>query len=85
MGIGTRKYKYWEGDKVDMIKMSGKNNFKDNTYDYWEWSAPILHKPEELKQYIEKFNIIGKEVYDIKVLGHSLYHSTNCPNKKNSY
>ena len=63
--------------ELNMKKMPGNNNFKDDTYDYWEWSAPILHTPEELKRYIEKFNIIGKEVYDIKVLGHSLYHSTN--------
>lgn len=60
-----------------MIKMPGKNNFINNIFDYWEWSAPVLHKPSELRDCLDKLDIVGKEIYNIKVLGQSLFHSTN--------
>ncbi len=55
------------GDK--MILSNGKNKFKDNTFSFYEWSAPILQKPEEVIRKIHELNLIGKTVKDIVSIG----------------
>lgn len=52
-----------------MILSDGKNNFKENTFSFWEWSAPILQKPEEVIDKIHEFKLIGRTVKDIVSVG----------------
>ncbi len=52
-----------------MILSDGKNNFADNAYSYWEWSAPILQSHDELLGKIKELKLEGRIVKNIRCVG----------------
>ena len=56
------------GDDL-MILSEGKNQFKDNRFSFWEWSAPILQTGEEVIRRFHQLTLEGRVVKDIIALG----------------
>lgn len=52
-----------------MILSKGKNQFKDNRFSFWEWSAPILQTGEEVIRRFHELNLKGRVVKDIIAIG----------------
>lgn len=52
-----------------MILSKGKNNFKNNVYSYWEWSAPILQTYDELISKINELKLEGRIVKNVYCIG----------------
>lgn len=52
-----------------MILSRGKNNFKNNVYDYWEWSAPVLRTVEEVNAQIKKMQLEGRIIKKVYAVG----------------
>lgn len=52
-----------------MIEIDGKNNFKNNTFDRWEWSAPVYREPKELRKAMTELNILGKTLKSVTFVG----------------
>ena len=52
-----------------MILSDGKNNFKNNEFSYWEWSAPILQTHDEIISKISELNLIGRKIKDVRCIG----------------
>lgn len=52
-----------------MIHSNGKNQYKDNRFSFWEWSAPILQTPEEVMQKFHELRLQGRVVKDIIAVG----------------
>ena len=53
-----------------MITSKGKNNFSNNTFSFWEWSAPVLQTPDELIATLRDFKIKGRIIEDIRMIGY---------------
>lgn len=53
----------------------GANNFKGFTFSANEWSAPTMVSPTEIKEYVKKFNLIGRKVKNIRIIGLSYFHT----------
>ncbi|MBP5674461.1 MAG: hypothetical protein J6X49_18910 [Victivallales bacterium] len=53
-----------------MIQSIGNNSFKDNKFDFWTWSAPILQTPEEVVQKVHELKLLGRIIKDIRAIGH---------------
>ena len=54
-----------------MIYSQGDNYFRNNRFDYWTWSAPILQTAEEVVAKIHELQIIGRVVKDIRSISHN--------------
>ena len=52
-----------------MILSEGKNNFKDNEFSYWEWSAPVLQNHEEVIAKIKELKLQGRIIKGFYVIG----------------
>ncbi len=52
-----------------MILSEGKNNYKDNTYSYWEWSAPILQTHDEIIAKIKELKLQGRVIKGFYAVG----------------
>lgn len=52
-----------------MIVSEGNNNFENNTFSFWEWSAPILQTPEELVAALHDLRLQGRVIADIRAIG----------------
>lgn len=52
-----------------MILSEGNNQFKDNTFDFWTWSAPILQTPEEVTAFVHEQKLVGRTIRDIQAVG----------------
>ena len=52
-----------------MIETQGNNQFVDNMYDADTWSAPILHMPEEVTQFLRNTSIAGRRIEHIYSIG----------------
>ncbi|MBQ7178510.1 MAG: hypothetical protein IJS08_13930 [Victivallales bacterium] len=61
-----------------MIPSSGNNQFKDNTFDFWTWSAPILQTHEEVVAKIEELKLVGRTIKDIKAVGYNYNFTDEC-------
>ena len=53
-----------------MIPSKGNNQFKDNKFDFWTWSAPILQTQEEVVAAIHRLKLIGRTIKDIQAVGY---------------
>lgn len=53
------------------IYSNGKNNFIDNTFSSQEWSAPTMVSPEEIKDLIASFNLEGRIISYMRMIGHA--------------
>lgn len=52
-----------------MILSEGKNRFENNTFSFWEWSAPVLQTPEEVIRKVHELRLVGRTVKDIAAVG----------------
>ena len=52
-----------------MIQSKGNNQFKDNKFDFWTWSAPILQTQEEVVAAVHELKLIGRTIKDIQAVG----------------
>ncbi len=52
-----------------MILSKGNNNFPNNEFNFWDWSAPILKTPEEVIQRVHELHLIDRIVKDIIAVG----------------
>ena len=53
-----------------MIQSKGNNQFMDNEFDFWTWSAPILQTQEEVVAAIHELKLIGRTIKDIQSVGY---------------
>lgn len=51
-----------------MILSDGNNEFKDNTFHYWTWSAPIFQTAEEVTAFVHEQKLIGRVIKDIRAV-----------------
>ena len=54
-----------------MIYSPGDNYFRNNRFDFWTWSAPILQTAEEVVAKAHELQIVGRVVKDIRALSHN--------------
>ncbi|MGN0880624.1 MAG: hypothetical protein ACI4WT_14385 [Oligosphaeraceae bacterium] len=52
-----------------MIPSTGNNRFKDNLFDYWSWSAPVLQTHEEVVAALREMRLVGRTIRDIRTVG----------------
>ena len=52
-----------------MIKSDGKNQFKNNEFLYWEWSAPVLQTYEEIVDKLRELRLEGRVVKNVYCIG----------------
>lgn len=52
-----------------MILSEGKNQYPNHEFSFWEWSAPVLQKPEEAMEKIQELQLVGRIVRDIRAIG----------------
>ena len=55
----------------ETIYSNGKNNFMDNTFSSQEWSAPTMVSPEAIKDLIASFNLEGRIIRRMRMIGHT--------------
>ena len=52
-----------------MILSNGKNNYKDNTYSFWEWSASVLQAYNEVMAKIKELKLQGRVIKSLYTVG----------------
>ena len=52
-----------------MIISEGKNNFKNNEFTFWEWSAPILQTHDEVTAKIKELKLQGRKIKNFYSVG----------------
>lgn len=52
-----------------MIISDGKNDYKNNTFSFWEWSAPILQTHEEVVAKIKELNLQNRVIKNFYTVG----------------
>lgn len=52
-----------------MILSDGKNNFKNNEFSFWEWSAPILQTHDEVVAKIKELSLRGRVIKSFYTVG----------------
>lgn len=52
-----------------MILSTGKNDFRNNTFDKYRWSANTYETPEEILAYLHGLEIYGKRVRSVSAIG----------------
>ena len=51
------------------IISNGKNNFKNYIFSSSEWSAPTMVSAEEIKNRISSFNLVGRKIKALRMIG----------------
>ena len=52
-----------------MIVSSGKNNYPNNEFSFWEWSAPILQTHDEVMTKIKELKLQGRAIKGFYTVG----------------
>ena len=52
----------WMKEVRKMILSDGKNNFQNNEFSFWEWSAPVLQTHEEVMAKIKELKLQGRVI-----------------------
>lgn len=52
-----------------MILSEGKNNFENNEFSFWEWSAPILQTHDELVEKLRELKLEGRIIKNVYCVG----------------
>lgn len=52
-----------------MILSEGTNQYPNNQFSFWEWSAPVLQTPEEVLQKLKELRLEGRIIKDIIAVG----------------
>ena len=77
-----------------MILSDGKNNFPNNEFSFWEWSAPVLQTHEEVMAKIKELKLQGRVIkgfYSVGMgynwtddnIGEAIYNTTERMIKEN--
>ncbi len=56
----------WEG--------TGKDCYRNNTFCLEEWSAPSMISPAEIKEHLSKFQLEGRKIKSMRLIGCSYFH-----------
>lgn len=57
----------------ESIASRGKNEFKNYTFSASEWSAPTMVSAEEIKKRINGFDLVGRKIEDLRMIGLSYF------------
>lgn len=57
------------------IYSNGKDNFKDYVFSSGEWSATIMVSPEEIRKRIDNFDLLGRKIARMRIIGLSYCHT----------
>ena len=60
------------------IISNGKNNFKDYIFSSSEWSAPTMVSAEDIKSRISSFDLVGRTIKELRMIGLSYLLRRNC-------
>ena len=52
-----------------MIPSNGTNQYPNNQFSFWEWSAPVLQTPEEVLAKLNELHLEGRIIKDIIAIG----------------
>lgn len=52
-----------------MILSESRNNFENNEFSYWDWSAPVLQTHDEIISKIRELNLNGRKIKDVHCIG----------------
>lgn len=54
---------------IKIIYSSGRNQFKDNTFSWHEWSAPFVISPDEIRTRLDAMSLVGRRVKNLRLMG----------------
>lgn len=54
---------------IKIFYSDGKNQFKDNCFSWWEWSAPFIISPDEIKSRLDAMSLVGRTVKNLRLMG----------------
>lgn len=54
---------------IKIFYSDGKNQFKDNTFSWQEWSAPFIISPDEIKSRLDAMSLVGRTVKNLRLMG----------------
>lgn len=65
-------YDFWEifQQKKDNVE----DDVRNNTYYGIKWSAPIMESPKDIKERIDSFNLCGRKIKHMRLIGSSIFH-----------
>lgn len=49
--------------------MPGKNNFSENRFSWYRWSAPVYENAEEVIKAVKDSGVLGKALRNIRIIG----------------
>lgn len=52
-----------------MILSNGDNQYKNNEFSFWTWSAPVLQTPEEVVEKVKELKLEGRVIKDVIAIG----------------
>ncbi|MGE4532072.1 MAG: hypothetical protein AB7C98_12275, partial [Acidithiobacillus sp.] len=52
-----------------MILSDGKNDFENNVFKFWKWSAPVLQTPDEVFAALHEVKLHGRVIQDVRAIG----------------
>lgn len=58
---------------TDTVYSKGKDDFENYKFSSKEWSAPIMVSPEEIKNRINSFNLVGRKIKELRLIGLSYF------------
>lgn len=58
---------------TDTVYSKGKDNFENYKFSYGEWSAPTMVSPEEIKSRLKSFNLVGRRIKELRLIGLSYF------------
>ena len=58
---------------TDTIYSKGKDNFENYKFSSKEWSAPTTVSPEEIKNRLNGFNLVGRKIKELRMIGLSYF------------
>ena len=53
---------------TDTVYSKGKDNFENYKFSSKEWSAPTMVSPEEIKNRLNGFNLVGRKIKELRLL-----------------
>lgn len=58
---------------TDTVYSKGKDNFENYKFSSKEWSAPTTVSPEEIKNRLNSFNLVGRKIKELRLIGLSYF------------
>lgn len=57
---------------TDLPTLGGHNEFINNKWDVYKWSAPYIQDPAVLEQYVYSLGLVGATLYEVAIVGDDL-------------